>query len=168
MVSVPRLGSNHNITIISLNADPGMCSWIGCIYMSSLLSAFSFKLISIAFFIILVPRIGRENSNLVFWTRRVNKLEPWCIVATITKPANLHSIDRLQIPWSTAPTICSSIDDTFMATSMVPTTWTWRFSGEKLIGQLPNSSQNYWTSRELSNNILWALISFWKTWKCVT
>ena len=42
-------------------------------------------------------------SNLVFWSRQVNKLEPWQIVylhyATITKPSNLHSIDRLQFPW---------------------------------------------------------------------
>ena len=43
-------------------------------------------------------------SNRVFWSRLVNKLEPLHIVyimQQITKPFNLHSIDRLQFPWFT-------------------------------------------------------------------
>ena len=44
-------------------------------------------------------------SNLVFWSRLVNKLEPLHIVyimQQMTKPSNLHLIDRLQFPWLTA------------------------------------------------------------------
>ena len=44
-------------------------------------------------------------SNLVFWSRLVNKLEHWHIVYILqqmTKPSNLHLIDRLQFPWLTA------------------------------------------------------------------
>ena len=47
-------------------------------------------------------------SNLVFWSRLANKLEPGQIVqhyATITKHSNLNSIDRLQFPWLTASTM---------------------------------------------------------------
>ena len=43
-------------------------------------------------------------SNLVFWSRLVNKLEHWDIVyimQQMTKPSNFLLIDRLQFPWLT-------------------------------------------------------------------
>ena len=43
-------------------------------------------------------------SNLVFWSRLANKLEPWYDVYMFTlfnktKHSNLNLIDRLQFPW---------------------------------------------------------------------
>ena len=51
-------------------------------------------------------------SNLVFWSCLVNKLESLhivCILEQLTKPLNLHSIDRLQFPPLTASLLLARV-----------------------------------------------------------
>ena len=56
-------------------------------------------------------------SNLVFWSRRVNKFEllhTYCLhIATITKPSNLHLIKWLQFSWFTSSSMGTYVKTIF-------------------------------------------------------